>query len=349
MPGIAVNRAFGAQRITGQQRYATEISSRLLRMDRVRALDVPPGVARSAVATWGWAQTLGRSLRREEVLLSLTSRAPVVQRRHVVVVHDLFVLTHPEWFTPLYVRTHAPALRAQLRTADALVAVSRPVADEVRDAVDDRVPVAVAPNAGDSASVAAVDGDGSAAPVREPLPGVPVGSYLLTVGSVDPRKNLRLLAEAYGNLPRALRADHPLVVVGGSGASFGRHHIEWPEGAVLPGYLSDRELGRLYRGAAAVVVPSLDEGFGLPLLEAAAARVPVVLSDIPVFRWVYGDGATYVDPHDADDLTAALHAAVAGPVPTAGELAAKARALGERFTWKDSADRVHRFVRGLGG
>lgn len=343
---IVVNRAFGGQRVTGQQRYATEISTRLLGRSRVRALDVPRRLASSAAAAWGWAQTLEGRVGRTEFLLSLTSRAPFVHRRHVFVVHDLFVLTHPEWFAPSYVATHAPALRLQLRTAHALIAVSEPVADQVRDHVRGRVPVTVATNAGDSAAL--VRG-----PVRSPapapgMPGIEPGSYFLAVGSRDPRKNLRTLAEAYGNLPAPVRRAHPLVVVGGTGKSFGDHHVEWPTGTAVTGYVPDDRLSTLYANALAVALPSLDEGFGLPVLEAASARVPVVMSDIPVFRWVYGDDGVYVDPTRPDELTAALEEAVRGHVPPPARLEAKARALARRFTWQRSADEVYRFVRGLG-
>ncbi len=101
--------------------------------------------------------------------------------------------------------------------------------------------------------------------------GSSAASYLLAVGSLDPRKNLPLLAQAYAALSDEERAAHPLVVVGGGAGIFRSEQISWPAEVVDAGYVSDDELRALYAGCRAVVFVSLAEGFGLPLVEAAAA------------------------------------------------------------------------------
>jgi glycosyltransferase involved in cell wall biosynthesis len=174
--------------------------------------------------------------------------------------------------------------------------------------------------------------------------------YLLAVGSIDPRKNLSRLAAAYGRLSEKLRRELPLVIVGGGSDVFRQQFVAWPTGAVLTGYLRDAELSDLYRHARAVVMPSLAEGFGLPVVEAASAGVPLLLSDIPAFRWVYGEGAKYFDPLDVDSIASTLEQVVnAGPFVTPEELIAKAREVRERFPWRGSADRIYEFVQSLEG
>jgi glycosyltransferase involved in cell wall biosynthesis len=322
---VLVNRSYAAQRVTGQQRYAAEITARLV--GESFASVTPRGFwAGSVLRTWAWVQLVLSWRSSGSVLLSLTSRAPLWRRRHVLVVHDLFVLTNPEWYSRRYVWTHAPLLRAQLRTAAAVVAVSEPTAAQVAPYV--RGPVVVAPNAPSEVFLRGA-ADLSVLGRR----GLEPGSYLLTVGSRDPRKNLPRIAQAYGRLSVGERRRHPLVVVGAENAIFAGERIEWPEGTVLAGYVPDEELCALYAGARSVVFLSYAEGFGLPLVEAAAAGSGgVLVSDIPVFRWICGEDAHYVDPHCADAVVEGLRAALAEPRRPRVEL--------DRFSWDASARTV---------
>ena len=121
--------------------------------------------ARSTWRVWAWVQLVLPWLTRGAMLLSMTSRAPWWCRRQVVVVHDLFVLTNPGWFSRLYYLTHAPLLRAQIRSAAAVVAVSQPTADELASIYSG--PIVVAPNA--PSATFSPDGrrrDGGAGPAR---------------------------------------------------------------------------------------------------------------------------------------------------------------------------------------
>lgn len=305
---VLVNQSYSMQRVTGQQRYALEVGRRLLEHRGFEPVAPGRGWAGSALRVWLWVLAILPLRARSAVVVSMTARAPVWQRRHVLVVHDLFVLTNPEWFSRRYVWTHAPLLRLQLRTAAALVAVSQPVADALDGYA---APVRVAPNA--PSEVFFHRNDSSP---EDPLSGrsLVAGTYFLAVGSLDPRKNLPVLAQAYAALTDEERRAHPLVVVGGANAIFRTESLSWPSEVIDAGYVTDGELRDLYHGALAVVFVSLAEGFGLPLVEAAAAGAScLVISDIPVFRWVCGEAAHYVDPRDAGTVTAALRAAVARP------------------------------------
>jgi len=328
-PRVLVNSSFRAQRVTGQQRYAIEIADRLLARPGFEAIGPSGWWKGSSLRVWAWVFLALNRATRGATLLSLTARAPIRHRRQVVVVHDLFLLTNPEWFSRRFGLTHAPLLRAHLREAAAIVAVSEPVAAEVREHFGGEV--VVAPNA-PSAVFARADAAADATVLE--ARGLASGGYLLSVGSMDPRKNLPVLADAYGLLPRTTRQAMPLVIVGGGAAAFRDQTFVWPDGVRDAGYVDDDELRALYAGARAVVFPSKAEGFGLPLVEAAAARCAgLVVSDIPVFRWICGDGAVYVDPDSAESIAAGLQRAVDGTVPPIS-------IAPERFDWDTSAETV---------
>ncbi|MFC0681404.1 glycosyltransferase family 4 protein [Lysobacter korlensis] len=322
---VYVNEAFRPQRVSGQQRYATEISDRLpAGFVRLR----PEGFwARSKLHTWLWVQTVLPLRSRRGVLISMTARAPLWHPRHVLVVHDLFVIEHPEWFSRTYQLTHAPLQRLQMSTAKAIVTVSEPVAAQVRKQWPN-AHVRVAPNAPSPVFSEAGPKDPHALAVR----GLTPGRYLVTVGSLEPRKNLSRLAAAYAELSEAQRAALPLVVVGGSADIYRDAAVAWPAEVQLAGYVSDDELRALYGGAAAVVFVSLAEGFGLPLVEASAAGTPrLIVSDLEVFRWICQDAATYVDPTSTASVAAAIAEVADGLPPGTGRIDPN------RFSWEASA------------
>lgn len=336
---LVVNGAFRTQRVTGQQRYATEIADRLAGLPGVRETAAGTGGDRP-IAAWARAQTAGAGRAADEYLVTLTSRGPVVAARHVVVVHDLFVLDHPEWFSRRYVATHAPVLRAQLRSAALVVAVSEPIAERVRTLLGASTPVVTVPNAPAEPfrpGLAVPESDGAR---------VAAGRYVLAVGSDDPRKNTARLVAAHAALPESVRTEHPLVLVGGGSAIYARTDAD-DRGALRLGYVDDAELARLYAHAALVAFPSLDEGFGLPAVEAFAAGSDVLVSGVPALRWVCGDDATYVDATSTDAIRDGLAAALATPAPE-DHRARRAAAVRERFSWDRSAALLHEAVGRLG-
>lgn len=325
MTRLVVNHSYAPQRVTGQQRYAREIAERIAAAESVGAL-VPEGFwASSTLKVWLWVQFVLPLRARGATVLSLTSRAPLWRRRHVLVVHDLFVLTNPEWFSRMYAWTHAPLLRAQVRSAAAVVAVSGPTAEALAGLRRDAI--AIAPNAPSEQFRRRPEGpDDGALRSR----GLEPGTYFLAVGSRDPRKNLGRLAAAYGRLDDDDRAANPLVVVGGSSPIFVDEELRWPAGTVDAGYVDDEGLRQLYRHARCVVLVSLAEGFGLPLVEAVAAGArSLLVSEIPVFRWICGSAARFVDPLSSEDIAAALRQEIASPQHQEVNL--------DRFDWDSSA------------
>jgi glycosyltransferase involved in cell wall biosynthesis len=178
--------------------------------------------------------------------------------------------------------------------------------------------------------------------VRRERLGVAAQDYLLTVATLEPRKGLDVLLAALAAEPRDLL---PLVVVGQAGwggvepGAMARA-LGLPDGSVRAlGRVPDADLAALLHGAAALVMPSRAEGFGLPVLEAMAAGVPVLSSDVPALREV-GGGATVVTPvGDAAALAGALRDLLGDPARQE-ELRAAGRRRAADFSWVAVAARL---------
>jgi glycosyltransferase involved in cell wall biosynthesis len=250
-----------------------------------------------------------------EVLHCPTQRAPVRSKASLVVtVHDLAVLRHPETFNR-WTRTYSRlALPKVARAARRLIAVSEFTKRELVELLD--VPeekVHVIPNA--------VGG-----PFR-PEGDAAAGDYVLAVSTLEPRKNLPSLVEAYR---RAGLNGLPLLVAGSAGwggVRVGGDGVRWL------GEVEDEELARLYRGARCVAYVSLYEGFGLPVLEAMACGAPVVAGRNAAAEEVAGDAAVLVDPLDPD----AIAAGIAEAVDRRDELRARGLERAKAFDWSDVA------------
>lgn len=331
MSGIVVNGAFRDQRITGQQRYATEVADRLLTNPDVEELRPAPFWTHSTLLIWVWVQLVLPLLAGDRVLISMTSRAPVWRRRTVLIVHDTFVLDNPEWYSRRYSWTHAPLLRLQLRSARGVIAVSEPIAHKLRSYC--AKPVAVAPNApSEEFSTKGRTGSKDDAIKEWKLES---DSYLLAVGSRDPRKNLPRLLNAYDQLTKAERLEFPLVLVGGGSSIFRGETTQLPFGVIEAGYVPDRELKQLYAHARCVVMLSLAEGFGLPIVEAANSGARgLLVSDIEVFRWLCANNVRYADPLSEEDILRGLRQELRSAQDMKFDTAG--------YTWERSADTVCR-------
>jgi glycosyltransferase involved in cell wall biosynthesis len=250
----------------------------------------------------------------------------------VPVIHDLTYLHFPHFVSRrnlYYLRAVMPRV---LKRAAMVVTVSDTVRAEIIERFalpEDRT--AVVPNGFDEQHF------GRNAGWPQSDVGLPP-SYLLFVGTLEPRKNLGRVLDALDRL-RATRADvPPLVIVGGQGWRNDdiSHRLEAARdrGEVhLVGYVNDRDLAPLYSGARALVFPSLYEGFGLPLLEAMASGCPAIVSDRGALREVAGDAALMVDPEDPGAITGAIEKVLDDTALTAA-LATAGRARASEYTWE---------------
>ncbi len=180
---------------------------------------------------------------------------------------------------------------------------------------------------------------------------LPAPGFVLAVGTLEPRKNLPRLVEAYSQLNRELQDAHPLVVVGALG---------WETGATLDalrslgerctmlGYVSDVALAELYRRCAVFCYPSLGEGFGLPVLEAMAAGAAVLTSNVSSLPEVGGNAVEYVDPHNTSSIADGLRRTL-GDEQLRERLSRDARARAAEFSWERFAQIVLDTLDGVAG
>ena len=177
------------------------------------------------------------------------------------------------------------------------------------------------------------------------------GPFVLALGTLEPRKNLPRLIEAFAALPPGLRDSHQLVLAGAAGWGIRRTReaIERHEPMVRAlGWVPDEDLAALYQACEAFCYPSLHEGFGLPVLEAMQSGAVVVAAGVPSLREVGGDAAIYVDPYDIADMRAALQAALE-PDGRRTEIRRRARERASEFSWEDAARGVLRELERCGG
>ena len=141
--------------------------------------------------------------------------------------------------------------------------------------------------------------------------GLSPGNYALSVGTIEPRKNIDRLIEAYAQLPLSLRKQYPLVLVGGAGWNSKHIHqliAKYSQEGWLKylRFVPDLDMAAIYSGARVFACVSHYEGFGLPVLEAMASGVPVISSDVASLPEVGGEAALYVNPNQTDQITHAL-------------------------------------------
>ena len=291
---------------------------------------------------WQQLRLPGR-LRRGDVdlfwspLLTLPWRTPVPS---VVTVHDLTPLLFPElhhWKVRWSLR---PFLARSLATASRVVADSRSSADDI---------TARFPGCRDRLSVVPMGVDAAFEPatrervaeIRAEL-GLPDG-YLLYVGTLEPRKNIGRLIDAWLALRETRPETPPLVLAGGRG-----WHVDElvarveglaERGLRYLGRVDDDALVHLYQGATLFAYPSLYEGFGLPPLEAMACGVPTATSERSSLPEVVGDGARTFDPEDVDAIVATL-AGLLGAPEEAERLRQRGIERAQRFTWEAAAEQM---------
>ena len=331
----------------GAGRYVLDLVDALARR---RDVEVTVLARRQDVTRWRGERVIGAAPARrplrllwEQAALPRTLRGLDVDVHHaphytmperarlprVVTVHDLTFFDHPEWHQRAKVRFFRRAIGVAARAADAIVCPSAATADRLVALCSPAAPVTVIPHGVDHARFRP---DG-------PVPDA-VAPYVLFVGTIEPRKDVATLVRAFAAVAGE-HADVRLVLAGGRG--WGWAPVEAALASVphreridVLGFVPDEQIPALLRGAAAVAYPSLEEGFGLPALEALACGAPLVTTSGTAMAEVAGDAALLIRPGDVDGLGAALARVIAGD-PDRDRRRAAGLARAARYTWDASA------------
>lgn len=175
------------------------------------------------------------------------------------------------------------------------------------------------------------------------------GDYLLFVGTIQPRKNLLRLIQSYSKWLKNSHQDHIQLVIAGKKGWLYEDILEEParlqidDKVKFVGHVLDSDLPALYTGAKAFLFPSLYEGFGLPILEAFASKIPVLTSKVSSLPEVAGEAALKVDPNSIEEITAALDQIITNN-KLREQLVADSQIQLKKFSWKKCAQETLRFL-----
>jgi glycosyltransferase involved in cell wall biosynthesis len=323
-----VNLRTLGHRITGVQRYLLSLLPHM----PARLNAVKPSQPLQGIKGHLWEQFYLPTQLKHRLLWSPGNTGPLGVGRQVLTAHDAATLDHPEWFERKFALWYAAMLPRLIRKVRAVITVSQFSKERiVRLTGVEPASVHVIYN-GVDLRFHPVEPD----KVRQIRTDLDLENpYILFVGSLEPRKNLKTLLEAWrlGSFDGAT-----LAVVGASSQLFQKLQFDSiPKGVRLLGPVEDDRLPALYSGAAGFVYTSIYEGFGLPPLEALACGCPVAVSDIPALREVCGEAAVYFDPFSPKEISCRLEWLLQLDGGQRASLAERGMQRATNYSWETAA------------
>lgn len=348
---IGINGRFLVAKRTGVQRAAYNLIKTLFEIDRENEYILFTGEEQAK--EWNYPNVklvtsrlkVGENLRNHlweqfvlprlarkhkvDILHSPANMAPLFYRgASIVHIHDLCFVVNPQWYSYLFHTAYNVAIPRLAKRASRVITNSNNSRNDLLQFYQV-----------DASKVRliywAVDQTFGSEPVRDRKV-EEEGDYILYVGSLEPRKNIATLIEAY----EQMRTDNPdlktkLILIGGESPLFAAVRLQikqFHNDVVFKGFVSDEELKQYYRNALVVAYPSLYEGFGLPPLEAMASGAPVVTSNTSSLPEVVGDAALMVSPYDCAQLAGTL-ARVIGDRRLREEMRRRGFEQVKKFNW----------------
>lgn len=265
---------------------------------------------------------------------------PTVRSKlRAAVVHDLTYVYHPEVVEAKNLAHLRRVVPRSIKQADFIITVSESVkAELIKEFNLDPERCVVTPIPPAAEFYQKSDND-----IHKKYK-IPTEKYIYFIGTLEPRKNLSTLLKAYLQLPDAIRKEYSLILGGSKGwknealQESLRKAEESGENVRHIGFVDQADSPALYQKADVFVMPSLYEGFGIPILESMASGTPVVASNIPVLREVGGDAAIYASPDSVSDFRDKILAAL--KFTTSPEWRARAKENAARFSWEDNTDKI---------
>ncbi|NNM64226.1 MAG: glycosyltransferase family 4 protein [Burkholderiales bacterium] len=334
---IYINTRVLHSHLTGVQRYVIELVERF----GANPTLVAPRRTMQGANGHAWEQFILPLKVARNTLFSPSITGPLAVKRQVVAIHDVVPLDHPEWLNPKFAAWYGFLVPKLARRVAHVVTISEFSKSRIlaHTRMDERQ-ITVTPLAADAKF--------------RPLPqdvideslgslNLPTRHYILCVGSLEPRKNLARLLQAWRLIEKRIPDDVWLVLTGKQGnARVFAHDAglnELPRRVHLTGHVLDEQLPALYAGALVFAYPSVYEGFGLPPLEAMACGVPVLTGNQTSLPEVVGDAGVTVDPYDVDALADGMVRLVEDGA-LRDQLRSKGLVRTKQFSWDETARRT---------
>ncbi len=340
---IVVNCRILAAPTSGVQRYLLELLPHLhaymdAPMDGVK--EMRPAQAMMGIRGHLWEQLILPRQLGQALLWSPASTGPLWVTNQVVTIHDMAPLDHPEWFARRFSWWYSNVVPRLAKTCRKIITVSEFSKSRILfhcDVPEDKVVVIAN---GVSARFTGIEPQQiHAARQHLHLP----HQYVLSVGSIEPRKNLPRLLAAWQRILPHIPRDVGLVIAGLKGKErvFSNSGAlgALPERVHLTGFVADDFLPGLYAGALAFVYPSYYEGFGLPPLEAMTAGTPVIAGSGSALEEVVGEAGVMVSPFDKGGMAEAMKNLILDP-QLRSQLIQKGQERARLFTWQKAAQQT---------
>jgi glycosyltransferase involved in cell wall biosynthesis len=269
------------------------------------------------------------------LLLNLANTAPLFYQRHIVTIHDVAFFKNPSWFSRSFVTYYKYLIPRIAKSALKIITDSEFSKKEIIHYLgipEEKINVVYS-------GISKEFTEGSGKEYKNQY-----GNYILTVASLDPRKNLKNIILAFQKLKMN---DLKLISIGSENTIFSdreiKEMIRSTKNMIFTGYVSDDELAGFYKNAKCFVYPSLYEGFGLPPLEAMAYGCPVITSSVASLPEVCGDAAYYVNPYEVDEIAKGIQDVLQQP-KLQKELIKKGYRRVPLFRWEESASKLWNVV-----
>jgi glycosyltransferase involved in cell wall biosynthesis len=346
---IVINARFLTQKLTGVQRFAIEIARHLKALMPSAKFVAPSNIIHHQLATELGVTIIGKRtgaaweqidlplyLKKNEkpFLINLCNVAPLFYSNQAITLHDVAFLVNPGWFNKNFVRFYKFLIPRIAKKAQIVFTVSDFSKSEIVKYIGiDPRKIKVIYNGVSDLAIPKYTGAG-------------YGRYILTVGSIDKRKNILNLIEAFKlTTSKYLK----LIIVGDVNSIFnnrGNEMLKTNGNIIFTGRVDDAHLAGLYMQAQMFVYPSLYEGFGLPPIEAMQYGCPTLVSDIPSLREVCGDASLYLDPLDTNDISKKIELLL-NDEDLRNSLIEKGKQNSNRFSWKVSAKQIVNTIENL--
>lgn len=346
---VYINARFLTQKTSGVQRFAIELCKRLNSINSNIVFLSPPNIFNKELALELNVKIIGKlsshlweqielplylKSKGNPLLINFCNTAPIFYKNKIVTLHDIIFRLHPEWFSRLFSIWYNFLIPLITKKSKKILTVSNHAKKDINEHLYvsfDKIEVIYNSVCDDFK-------------IDIPFKNIKK-KYILSVSSLDPRKNFEKLILAYLNLGET---EYDLVIVGSESKSFPKHElfntIKSNTKIKFTGYITDKELVKYYKEASLFVYPSLYEGFGIPPLEAMACGTPVLVSNNSSLPEVCGHAAIYIDAENVENITMNIKNLLNNTI-LQSELIEKGFVRVNEFSWDESVAKLNQIIK----